>query len=117
MRTIAGTSDSDPTASAPSARARGSPRWLAALWRARGWWGGILAVALAAQGERMLLAGENAAVAGGFYLAAFVLLVAVLFGANRPLKALPGGYEAEAAAPVSPPARPMLFAPAGLAGL
>ena len=53
-------------------------RVLTDLWRARGWWGGILAMALAANGQRILLTEADPNLALRYYSVAVLLLIAVL---------------------------------------
>ena len=54
------------------ARATSLPRGLELLWQARGWWGGLIALGLAARGQDVLINENNAAAAGTYDLLAVV---------------------------------------------
>src|SRR3954447_26575456 len=66
------------TADAPVAPAA-TRRGLAALWGARGWWGGLIACGLAALAQNALIGQNDPETAGRYYLLAIVLLIAVFF--------------------------------------
>src|SRR5689334_6364600 len=100
------TGDNDTQVSSP-ARATSLPRGLDLLWHARGWWGGLIALGLAARGQDVLINGNDAAAAGTYYLLAMVLLIAVWLHPALPWRRASGAPPlpaAEAPAAVSPPA-------------
>jgi sugar lactone lactonase YvrE/4-amino-4-deoxy-L-arabinose transferase-like glycosyltransferase len=77
------TGDNDTQVSSP-ARAASWPRGLDRLWQARGWWGGLIALGLAARGQDILINANDPATAGTYYLLAVVLLIAVWLHPARP---------------------------------
>jgi|GEM_PF-814550 len=80
-------------------------RGLGRLWAARGWWGGLIALGLAALGQQALIANSDPDLAGRYYLAAIVLLIAVWLHPTWPGRATPPAAPSDgpAAAP-DPPA-------------
>lgn len=57
---------------------------LARMWRARGFFGGLIAIALAAWGQQTLITQGDTEAAGRLYVAAIIILIASLFHPRLP---------------------------------
>src|SRR5262249_33698618 len=83
-----------PATPAASATRRSLP---AALWDARGWWGGLIACGLAALGQYTLIAQSDPATATRYYFLAMALLILVCLHPAWPCR------RRSASAPAPPP--------------
>src|SRR6478672_6044715 len=98
------TGDAEPAVDLRATRPAAARRGWAAVWAARGWWGGLLAAGLAWRGQDLFLNGADPELAGRFYWAAGILLIAVLFHPRLPRRAALDGREAPAGARNGAPA-------------
>src|SRR3954469_14315905 len=89
------TGGKDVLAAAPP-RAQALRRALVGVWGARGWWGSLIAIGLAALGQNALLTQADPAAAGRDYLLAILLLIAVWL---HPTRLWPGQWATSAPAP------------------